>query len=182
VADNLDPDRESVTVLRSSRLSMMAGRLVSKTVDGLIWWLTNWDKVMGVVLGGFLLLMPVFIVMIILHIFFRNVLCPSSDSPLGCSISLLSSILQYAATAFKPRRHADGEKCLYNKRHVIRQYSLRPPASHGVGAPRPPVPGVRPSTGSGSGGRRVSGFGAPRARRRASALRLAQDRAAGVRC
>lgn len=78
---------------------MMAGWAVEKAVHGLIWWLSNWPNVMAVVLGGFLLLMPVFVVMIFVHIFFGRALCPGSNSAVGCVLSLMSSVLQYAATA-----------------------------------------------------------------------------------
>jgi len=78
---------------------MMAGRLVSKASDGLIWLFGNWYKPVLWVLVGFLLLQPVLVVMIIVHIFFGNVLCPSSNSAVGCAMSLTSSALQYAATA-----------------------------------------------------------------------------------
>jgi hypothetical protein len=58
-----------------------------------------WDRVTGLFLGGFLLLIPVVVVMIFVHIFFGKALCPSSNSAVHCAMSLMSSILQYAATA-----------------------------------------------------------------------------------
>jgi hypothetical protein len=58
-----------------------------------------WDRVTGLLLGGFLLLIPLVVVMIFVHIFFGKVLCPGSNSAVGCAMSLMSSALQHAATA-----------------------------------------------------------------------------------
>jgi hypothetical protein len=83
---------------------IMAARLLSKTVDGLIWcfiWLLhNWPNVIGVAVGVFLLYILVGVILLPIHIFFGKVLCPYSNSPIGCGLSMISSILQYAATTF----------------------------------------------------------------------------------